>query len=120
MGTYHQLTERQRYQMYALKKAGHTQQHIAATGAVSPSTSALTSARPSSRQKAARRWEIDLVMGRQRKGALVSLVERHSRYTVLGKVSKQAQYVAAVTIELLKPHKGILRRFPRIHPRRRR
>ena len=26
MGTYHQLTEHQRYQMYALKKAGHDQQ----------------------------------------------------------------------------------------------
>ena len=26
MGTYHQLTEHQRYQIYALKKAGHDQQ----------------------------------------------------------------------------------------------
>ena len=38
MGTYHQLTEYQRYQIYALKKAGHDQQCIAATVAVSPST----------------------------------------------------------------------------------
>ena len=38
MGTYHQLTEYQRYQIYALKKAGHDQQCIAATLAVSPST----------------------------------------------------------------------------------
>ena len=38
MGTYHQLTEYQRYQIYALKKAGHTQQSIAATVSVSPST----------------------------------------------------------------------------------
>ena len=38
MGTYHQLTEYQRYQMYALKKAGHSQQSIAATVSVSPST----------------------------------------------------------------------------------
>ena len=38
MGTYHQLTEHQRYQMYALKKAGHDQQSIAATLEVSPST----------------------------------------------------------------------------------
>ena len=36
MGTYHQLTEHQRYQIYALKKAGHDQQSIAATLAVSP------------------------------------------------------------------------------------
>ena len=49
-------------------------------------------------------WEIDLVMGRTRTGALVSLV---SRYTLLGKVSsKQAEHVAAVTIGLLAPHKG--------------
>jgi IS30 family transposase len=38
MGTYHQLTEYQRYQIYALKKAGHDQQRIAATLEVSPST----------------------------------------------------------------------------------
>ena len=38
MGTYHPLTEHQRYQMYALKKAGHSQQSIAATVLVSPST----------------------------------------------------------------------------------
>ena len=38
MGTYHQLTEHQRYQIYVLKKAGHTQQRIAATVPVSPST----------------------------------------------------------------------------------
>ena len=52
-------------------------------------------------------WEIDLVMGRTRTGALVSLVERRSRYTLLGKVgSKQAEQVAAVSIALLAPHKG--------------
>ena len=38
MGTYHQLTEHQRYQMYALRKAGHDQQRIAETLSVSPST----------------------------------------------------------------------------------
>ena len=38
MGTYHPLTEHQRYQMYALKKAGPDQQRIAATLDVSPST----------------------------------------------------------------------------------
>ena len=35
MGTYHQLTEYQRYQIYALKKAGHDQQSIATTLEVS-------------------------------------------------------------------------------------
>ena len=38
MRKYHQLTEYQRYQIYALKKVGHDQQTIAATVAVSPST----------------------------------------------------------------------------------
>ena len=51
-------------------------------------------------------WEIDLVMGRPGTGALVSVVERRSRYTLLGNVaSKQAQQVAATPIELLAPHK---------------
>ena len=31
MRKYHQLTEHQRYQIYALKKVGHNQQTIAAT-----------------------------------------------------------------------------------------
>ena len=223
MGTYHQLTEHQRYQIYALKKAGHDQQCIAATVAVSPSTisrelrrnrgqrgyrphqahqqalarrrckakaTKMTAAvierieadlrqqwspeqiagrlaaddglrlspqriyqhiqadrqaggmlychlRHSQKQRKKRYgkadgrgqikdrvsidqrpaiveeksrigdWEIDLVLGGQRTGALVSVVERRSRYTLLGKVgSKQAEQVAAVTIELLKPHTG--------------
>ena len=38
MGSYHPLTAYQRYQMYALKKAGHDQQSIAATVSVSPAT----------------------------------------------------------------------------------
>ena len=38
MVTYHQLPEYQRYQIYALKKADHDQQTIAATLEVSPST----------------------------------------------------------------------------------
>ena len=223
MGTYHQLTEYQRYQIYALKKAGHDQRCIAATLEVSPSTicrelrrnqgqrgyrpgqahhkalarrrhkakaTKMTSAvierieaglrqqwspeqiagrlamtdglglspqriyqhiqadrqaggtlyrhlRRSQKKRKKRYgkadgrgqikdrvsmdqrpaiveaksrigdWEIDLVMGRTRTGALVSLVERRSRYTVLGKVaSKQAEQVAAATIALLAPHKG--------------
>ena len=223
MGTYHQLTEHQRYQIYALKKAGHDQQSIAATVAVSPSTicrelrrnqgqrgyrpgqahhkalarrrhkakaTKMTAAvierieaglgqqwspeqiagrlattdgfrlspqriyqhiqadrqaggmlyrhlrhsqkkrkkrygkadargqikgrisidqRPAIVEEKSRigDWEIDLVMGRARTGALVSVVERRSRYTVLGKVpSKQAEHVAAATIALLAAHKG--------------
>ena len=52
-------------------------------------------------------WQIDLVIGAKHTGALVSLVERRSRYTVLGKVaSKHAEGVATKTIELLYPHKA--------------
>ena len=75
--------------MYALKKAGHDQPGIAATVAVSPSTISRELRRNLGD------WEIDLVMGRPRTGALVSVVERRSRYTVLGKVgSKQAEQAA--------------------------
>ena len=222
MRTYHQLTEYQRYQMYALKKAGHDQQSIAATLEVSPSTisrelrrnrgqrgyrphqahqHALARRRDKAkatkmtpvviarieadlcqqwspeqiagrlaatdglrlsteriyqhiradrqaggtlyrhlrhRQKKRKKrygkadgrgqikdrvsidqrpaiveekrrigdWEIDLVLGGQGTGALVSVVERRSRYTVLGNVaSKQAEHVAAATLALLAPHK---------------
>ena len=46
-------------------------------------------------------------MGAKVQGALVSLVERRSRYTLLGKVpSKQADAVATTTIALLYPHKA--------------
>jgi IS30 family transposase len=52
-------------------------------------------------------WEIDLVIGAKHRGALVTIVERRSRYTLVGKVaSKQADEVAAKTIELLRPHQA--------------
>ena len=222
MGTYHQLTEHQRYQIYALKKAGHDQQSIATTLEVSPSTicrelrrnqgqrgyrphqahqhalarrrakAKATKMTPAvierieadlrqewspeqiagrlqatdglrlsteriyqhiradrqaggtlyrhlrhSQKKRKKRygkadargqikdrvsidqrpaiveeksrigdWEIDLVLGRRGTGVLVSVVERRSRYTVLGKVcSKQAEPVATATIALLAPYK---------------
>ncbi len=50
-------------------------------------------------------WEIDLVVGRKQHGALVTLVERRSRYTVMGKVTtKQADEVAGETIDRLRPY----------------
>jgi len=50
-------------------------------------------------------WEIDLVVGRKPHGALVTLVERRSRYTLIGKVAtKQAEEVATTTIGLLEGH----------------
>ena len=49
-------------------------------------------------------WESDLVGGRKQHGALVTLVERRSRYTLIGKVAtKQAEEVATTTIGLLDP-----------------
>ena len=52
-------------------------------------------------------WEIDLVMGAKGRSALVSLVERRARYTLLGKVaSQQADEVADKTVALLAPHKA--------------
>ena len=52
-------------------------------------------------------WEIDLVMGAKGQSALVSSIERRSRYTLLGKVaSQQADEVADKTVALLAPHKA--------------
>ena len=52
-------------------------------------------------------WEIDLVVGRKQHGALVTLVERRSRYTVIGKVTtKQADEVAGETMDRLRPYQA--------------
>ena len=48
-------------------------------------------------------WEIDTIIGKQQKQAVVSIVERFSKKTILKKVSKRtANSVAAATIESLK------------------
>ncbi len=50
-------------------------------------------------------WEIDTVIGKNHKGALVTIVERKSKFTLIKKVnSKHADVVSDATIELLKPH----------------
>ena len=52
-------------------------------------------------------WEIDLVVGRKQHSALVTLVERRSRYTVIGKVTtKQADEVAGETMDRLRPYQA--------------
>ena len=52
-------------------------------------------------------WEIDLVVGRKQHGALVTLVERRSRYSVIGKVTtKQADEVAGETMDRLRPYQA--------------
>jgi IS30 family transposase len=51
-------------------------------------------------------WEGDTIIGKGHKGAIVSLVERKSIYTLLGKVErKKADLVADTEIRLLSPFK---------------
>ena len=50
-------------------------------------------------------WEIDTVIGKNHKGALVTIVERKSKFTLIKKVaSKHAEGVTAATIDLLEPY----------------
>ena len=52
-------------------------------------------------------WEIDLVIGKGHSGALVTIVERMTSFTVSTRIdSKCADVVTAATIDLLKPFKG--------------
>jgi len=54
-------------------------------------------------------WEIDTVIGKNHKQALVTIVERKSKFTVMKKVeNKTAELVAAATIELLRPYKDLV------------
>ena len=49
-------------------------------------------------------WEVDTLVGKGHRGALVSLVERKSRYTLLGPVERrQADLVRQASISLLLP-----------------
>lgn len=50
-------------------------------------------------------WEIDTVIGKNHQGALVTIVDRVSKFTLIKKVdSKQAKVVTEATIILLKPY----------------
>jgi IS30 family transposase len=50
-------------------------------------------------------WEIDTVIGQNHQGALVTIVDRASKFTLIKKVdSKHAEVVTAATIMLLKPY----------------
>ena len=50
-------------------------------------------------------WEIDTIIGKQHKGALLSLVERKSKFTLIRKLEKkQADLVAEAAIDLLNPY----------------
>ena len=51
-------------------------------------------------------WEIDTIIGKKHKRALLSLVERKSKFTLLRKLEKkQADLVAEAAIDLLNPYK---------------
>ena len=51
-------------------------------------------------------WEIDTVIGKDHIGALVTIVDRHSKLTLIKKVpSKHAHEVTKATLELLRPIK---------------
>jgi IS30 family transposase len=50
-------------------------------------------------------WEIDTVIGKNHQGALVTIVDRVSKFTLIKKVdSKQADVVTEATITLLRPY----------------
>ena len=50
-------------------------------------------------------WEIDTVIGQSHQGALVTIVDRVSKFTLIKKVdSKHAEVVTAATITLLQPY----------------
>ncbi len=54
-------------------------------------------------------WEIDTVIGKGHSGALVTLVERVTQFTLVANVpNKSAEAVTAATIELLKPYRSVL------------
>lgn len=54
-------------------------------------------------------WEADTVMGKNHKGALVTIVERVSKYTLIAQVqNKSAQQVTEAIVQLLTPFKGFI------------
>jgi IS30 family transposase len=53
-------------------------------------------------------WEIDTVIGKNHKGAIVTLVDRKSKFVLIKRVaSKHADVVTSATIELLQPLKAL-------------
>ncbi|HIP12113.1 MAG TPA: IS30 family transposase [Arcobacter sp.] len=53
-------------------------------------------------------WEIDTVIGKNHKGAIVTLVDRKSKFVLIKRVdSKHADVVTQATIELLQSLKAL-------------
>ncbi|MCH8942234.1 MAG: IS30 family transposase [Bacteroidetes bacterium] len=54
-------------------------------------------------------WEIDTIVGKEHKGAIVTLVERKSNFILIRKLkSKNAAHLATETIRLLAPYKYLV------------
>ncbi|MCJ7539692.1 MAG: IS30 family transposase [Desulfobacterales bacterium] len=50
-------------------------------------------------------WEIDTIIGKRYKGALLSIVERKSKFTLIRKLpKKQADLVAQATVDIMNPY----------------
>lgn len=120
MREYQQLTQGQRYQIYALLKTGHSQKQIADTIGVHRSSISRKvrrnwgkrgklpnrvsiEARPVivGRRERLGDWEIDTVVGKGYRGALVTLTERKSRLALIYRVPRrQAEAVAQAALKL--------------------
>ena len=114
MRVYTQLTQEQRYQIYVLMKAEHYQAEIAAIVGVDKSTISREvrrdrvsiEERPTIVEHSRRLgdWELDTIIGKGHRQALVSLTERKSRLALLVKVSsKGAEGVKRAVPKLLRP-----------------
>lgn len=117
--TYTQLTEHERYQIYALKKAGHTQLEIAQHLNRHKSTihrelkrnQGQRGYRPKQAHERAQArrtgdWEADTVVGAYQgsQPVLVTLTERKTRYTLMIKVTnKTATEVKEKLLEIMSP-----------------
>jgi len=55
-------------------------------------------------------WEIDTIIGKERKGAIVTIVERTTSFLMMRKLpqGKNAESLAANVIDMLKPYKNIV------------
>jgi len=54
-------------------------------------------------------WEIDTIIGKNHKGALVTAVERNTKFTCISHVpKKEAELVSNALIEMLNPYKGLV------------
>jgi len=54
-------------------------------------------------------WEIDTVIGKNHKGALVTIVERKTKFVVIGQIgSKKANEVETITVDVLLPFKNMV------------